>query len=415
MRDPYECVIRYNQTRNAQFLPIKYKLMASSVFRFFRGSCHLFYQDLVEQQSWKDQTLSWICGDLHVENFGSYRSRHQVVYFDLNDFDEAVLAYPTWEVARFICSIFLAGKELNLQDADLKTIAIQLLDEYLNALKFGKAYAVEKETVDGMLKKYIKTVSERDHIAFIESRTTLDKNSNYRYLLIDQKKYFEIESKDLKAELIVAFSSHLNSTNGQKKPIIEILDVAIRVAGTGSIGLNRYVFLAYNTDTKIYTLFDMKQAQISSLPLSPFLKNEQPEWSDQAQRIQFIQTLMEYEIPAWLSTISFQQQAFIVKTLQPEQDKIDFRECVDKPKKFTDACYNMARLIAYAQLRSAGRKGSSNADELIRFAEQGELWKTQLLEYTYNYAQQVEQDYQSFCKSYASQNPDASKTKVKSK
>lgn len=145
----------------------------------------------------------------------------------------------------------------------------------------------------------------------------------------------------------------------------------------------------------------MKQAQASSLSLSPFLKIEQPEWDDQAQRIQFIQTLMQYQIPAQLSRLDFQGQAYIVKALQPEQDKIDFKQCVDKPKKFTDACYNMARLIAYAQLRSAGRKGSSTADELINFAEQAELWKTQLLKYTYNYAQQVEQDYQSFCKSYA--------------
>ena len=190
MRDPYERVISFNRSRDAVFLPFKYKLMASSAFRFFRGSCHLFYEDLAQQQTWKDQTLTWICGDLHVENFGSYRSRHQVVYFDLNDFDEAVLAYPTWEIARFICSIYLAGKELNIQDVDLKTIASQLLDDYLNALKLGKAFAVEKETVDGILKKYIKTVSERDPNAFLDSHSVLDKTTHQRRLIIDQKKYF---------------------------------------------------------------------------------------------------------------------------------------------------------------------------------------------------------------------------------
>lgn len=61
----------------------------------------------------------------------------------------------------------------------------------------------------------------------------------------------------------------------------------------------------------------------------------------------------------------------------------------------------MARLLAYAQLCSVGRKGSPNADELINFAQHVELLKTQLLKYTYNYAQQVEQDYQHFCQSYA--------------
>ena len=417
MRDPYERVLEFNQSRDPHFLPFKYKLMASSAFRFFRGSCHLFYEDLATQQTWKDHTLSWICGDLHVENFGSYRSRHQVVYFDLNDFDESTLAHPTWEVSRFICSIFLAGKELNIQDKDLKGIAEQLLNEYLNALKLGKAYAVEKETVDGILKKYIKTVSERDPIVFLDSHSSFDKATNQRRLIIDQKKYFTIDSKELKTDLTRAFSTYLNTLNGQNKVKLsyQVLDVAIRVAGTGSIGLNRYVFLAYENEMKTYVLFDMKQSQPSSLTLTPFLKNEQPAWLDQAQRIKTIQTLMEYEIPAWLSTFDFQQQAYIVKALQPDQDKIDFKQCEDKPKKFTDACYNMARLIAYAQLRSTGRNGSSSADDLIKFAEQADLWKTQLLEYTYNYAQQVEQDYQSFCKSYASQNVVQSKPKTKSK
>ncbi|MFW1798701.1 DUF2252 domain-containing protein [Acinetobacter nematophilus] len=409
MRDPFERICSFNQSRDAQFTAMKYTLMTSSAFRFFRGSCHLYYEDLAAQQTWSDLTTTWICGDLHVENFGSYRSRHQVVYFDLNDFDEAILAHPTWDVSRFICSIFLAGKALNITDENLKIIAEQLLDEYIKALAFGKAYAVEKETVDGMLKKYIQMVSERDFIEFIETHSVLDKKTQQRYLKIDQKKYFKIDSKKRYAELISMFTTYLNPPAQQ--PIIrwQVLDVAVRVAGTGSIGLDRYVFLVYDSDNKNYILFDVKQAQTSSLSLSPFLKIEQPEWTDQAQRIQFIQTLMQYETPAELSRLDFNGQAYIVKALQPEQDKIDFKQCMDKPKKFTDACYNMARLIAYAQLRSAGRKGSSNADELINFAQDAALWKTQLLKYTYNYAQQVEQDYQSFCKSYAAVMADSSK------
>lgn len=409
MRDSYERIMQFNQTRDALFLPIKYKLMASSAFRFFRGSCHLFYEDLSQKQTWKDETKAWVCGDLHVENFGSYRSRHQVVYFDLNDFDEGILAYPTWELSRFLCSIFLAGKELNLKDEELKNIAKDLLEEYLKALKVGKAFAVEKETVDGMLKKYIKSVSERDPIAFIDAHSSLDKGANQRHLIIDQKKYFEIKPASLKELLLKEFTEYLNALNNATTLNFKVIDVAIRVAGTGSVGLSRYVFLVCD-DNKNYSLFDMKLAQASSL--SPFLKDQNVVWSNEAQRIQFIQTLMQYEVPAWLSTINFQGNSYIVKALQPEQDKIDFKQCVDKPKKFTDACYNMARLIAYAQLRSSGHKGSSIADELINFAEQADLWKTQLLEYTYNYVHQVELDYQNFCQRY-SENSTENKLKIK--
>ena len=402
MRDVYERVIEFNQHRDARFLPLKYKLMTSSAFRFFRGSCHLFYQDLIQQQTWQDQTLAWICGDLHIENFGSYKSAQNVVYFDLNDFDEAVLAYPSWEAVRFICSIFLAGNALKLQDHDLKIIAESLLNEYLTALQQGKAFALEQQTLEGLLKKYIKTVAERDPIAFLDLHSQLNEHKQ-RVLIADQKKYFPIGSKSMKQQLITEFQQHLNSQNEQNETQLQVLDVAIRVAGTGSIGLSRYVFLVEQSVQQQYYLYDVKQAQSSSITVPAMLSKQQPLWQSEAERIQTIQNYMQYITPAGLSHFSFQGQSYVVKALQSEQDKIDFKQCIEKPKKFTDACHYLARLMAYAQIRSAGRNGSANIDGLIDFAAHSQVWKTQLLEYAYNYYQQVLHDYAVFCKAYALQ------------
>ena len=182
-----------------------------------------------------------------------------------------------------------------------------------------------------------------------------------------------------------------------------MIDVAIRVAGTGSIGLNRYVFLVYNPTLQDYSFFDVKQAQASSLTLMPYLDNMQSSWQNQAERIQTIQNYMQYIVPASLSSFSFQNDMYLVKQLQPEQDKITFKDYIDKPHKIIEAWQSMARLIAYAQIRSAGRHGSNNIDALITFATQSEKWKPQLQEYAYNYAQQVLQDYHHFCHAYAEQ------------
>lgn len=399
MPNVYERVMQYNQNRDPKFLAIKYKLMSSGAFRFFRGSCHLFYEDLATKQAWTDANKAWICGDMHVENFGSYRSHSKVVYFDLNDFDEAVLAHPTWEISRFLCSIYLAGKELNLSDQALKTIVELLLEEYLNALKKGKAYAIEKESIQGILKKYIKTVELRDDTEFLNARSKLVAEKK-RSILIDNKKYFEIEDKKLKTQLMTYFSNYLNTLESNEQKNFDVQDVAIRVAGTGSIGLKRYVFMVFQKDIQNFGLFDVKQAQVSSLTLTPFLKIEQPNWKNQAERIQTIQQFMEYVTPGWLSRINIDDDYFIVKELQPEQDKMDFSLCTDKPKKFTDACHYMAQLIAYAQLRSAGRKGSDNIDTLIEFANNAEQWKAQLLDYVYNYYLQVLEDFTEFSKAY---------------
>ena len=396
MRDIYQNVMQFNQNRDARFLPSKYKLMASSAFRFFRGSCHLFYQDLAQNQTWQDQTLAWVCGDLHLENFGSYKSDHGVVYFDLNDFDEAVLAHPSWDVSRFICSIFLEGKELNLAESLVQNSAELVLTAYIEALHAGKAYAVEKESIDGVLKKYIKAVSERDPIEFLNSKSVLSEK-NKRTLLIDHKKIFTIENQQLRQALLDRFQQFLNTDKYQ------ILDVAIRVAGTGSIGLNRYIFLVFDQTVQDYLFFDVKQTQPSSLTLMPDLKNIQPPWQNQAERIQTIQNYMQYIIPAFLSSFSFHNDTYLVKQLQPEQDKITFKDYIDKPHKIIEAWQSMARLIAYAQIRSAGRNGSDNIDALITFATQSEKWKPQLQEYAYNYAQQVLQDYDHFCQVYTEQ------------
>ena len=396
MRDVYQSVMQFNQNRDARFLPSKYKLMASSAFRFFRGSCHLFYQDLAQNQTWQDQTLAWVCGDLHLENFGSYKSDHGVVYFDLNDFDEAVLAHPSWDVSRFICSIFLEGKELNLAESLVQNSAELVLTAYIEALHAGKAYAVEKESIDGVLKKYIKAVSERDPIEFLNSKSVLSEK-NKRTLLIDHKKIFTIENQQLRQALLDRFQQFLNTDKYQ------ILDVAIRVAGTGSIGLNRYIFLVFDQTVQDYLFFDVKQTQPSSLTLMPDLKTIQPPWQNQAERIQTIQNYMQYIIPAFLSSFSFHNDTYLVKQLQPEQDKITFKDYIDKPHKIIEAWQSMARLIAYAQIRSAGRNGSDNIDALITFATQSEKWKPQLQEYAYNYAQQVLQDYDHFCQVYTEQ------------
>jgi len=92
------------QLFNKDLLPdkvqLKYEAMTENAFRFFRGTCHLFYEDLANAAPLPLSPQAWICGDLHIENFGSYKGDNKLVYFDLNDFDESVLAPAAYELAR---------------------------------------------------------------------------------------------------------------------------------------------------------------------------------------------------------------------------------------------------------------------------------------------------------------------------
>jgi uncharacterized protein (DUF2252 family) len=118
-----ERIKEFNKERLPQYTALKYQMMSQSAFRFFRGTCHLFYEDLSKNEKIPESPLAWICGDLHLENFGSYKGDNRLEYFDLNDFDEAVLAPALWELARMVTSIFVGFDSLKISLQQAKDAA----------------------------------------------------------------------------------------------------------------------------------------------------------------------------------------------------------------------------------------------------------------------------------------------------
>ncbi|WP_040579625.1 DUF2252 family protein [Methylobacter tundripaludum] len=97
-RNVIERILIFNQGRDPDRLIMKYCAMRTDAFAFLRGTCHLFYQDWPANSPLNDAPSAWICGDLHLENFGSFKGENRLTYFDINDFDEAALAPATWEL-----------------------------------------------------------------------------------------------------------------------------------------------------------------------------------------------------------------------------------------------------------------------------------------------------------------------------
>ena len=79
---------KFNADRDPEMLRLKYEALLESPFRFFRGTCHLFYEDIPEKSFILKSPGTWICGDLHLENFGTFKGNNMLAYFDMNDFDE---------------------------------------------------------------------------------------------------------------------------------------------------------------------------------------------------------------------------------------------------------------------------------------------------------------------------------------
>ena len=389
-----ESVKQFNTGRNSELLKIKYKNMRSSAFVFYRGSCHLFYEAIPEKSFFSQTPKSWLCGDLHLENLGCYKADNRAIYFDINDFDEAALASCLFDVARLLTSIMLAASDtLKIDQETAEQLCKRFLKVYAQTLEQGTARFVEKQIAHGVLKTFLKDIQTRKRKDFIKKRT--EKINNKRKLLVKYKEISEI-SKEQKQQIIDTIDAW--AENQPDPEFYKVLDVARRVAGTGSLGLERYQLLVKGHGKGEHYLLDMKIANKSCL--NSILKLKQPVYNNEAERIIQIQQRMQIFPQALLNSIQFNGQWFLLKELQPSQDKIDLTECKGDIDKINLVIDTFAAIVAWDQLRSSGRQGSATADKLISFAGLFPEWSEQVMSYSMDYAQQVQKDYQEYCAAY---------------
>lgn len=388
-----ERITAFNSNRLPDMLKLKYKTMSANSFSFFRGTCHLFYEDLAKANAMPPSPLTWICGDLHLENFGSFKGDNHMVYFDLNDFDEALLAPAAWELVRLVTSIFIAFDNLGLDEGEAFKVAQKYLNTYSSALIKGKAISIDPRTAAGIVCSFLTTVEKRKQKELLKKRTKI-KNGK-RVFLQDTERHFKI-SPELKKEL----NSFIDSWIAESVYAhfnFKVVDSIFRLAGTGSIGVKRYLFLLESREVKNKFLFlDMKQELASSV--APYLHVKQPIWTSEAQRAIAVKERMQNVSPALLGASVFQNEPYVLQQMQPTEDKINFELIKGRYKNLDLVIDDMAKLTASAQLRSSGRQGSAIADELMAFGLIGQWQK--ILIYAVQYAQQVKKDYKDFITGY---------------
>jgi uncharacterized protein (DUF2252 family) len=369
---------------------LKYKAMSGNPFRFFRGTCHIFYEDLAKVETFPVSPPAWLCGDLHLENFGSFRGNNRMEYFDLNDFDEAILGPALWEVARVITSIYVAFDLLGLKKTDIDELAKLFLEKYTATLKYGKSIYIDPRTATGLVRGFLKSANLINEKALL-GKMAIIKDDHYS-IKINNQTHFKLEKK-LKKELLLLIKHWIKKTNTWPDNY-RVLDAAFRVAGTGSVGLKRYMFLLQNKTDKYKFLFlEMKAAARSSV--LPYIKISQPVWPSEAERVITAKKRMQNVSPALLSTINFQEQDYVIQEMQPIADKIGFEIMPGNKKGVVTILLDMAILTASAQLRSGGIQGSATIDELTSFAGNNG-WHKPLLDYAKKYSTQVKSDYQQF-------------------
>jgi uncharacterized protein (DUF2252 family) len=380
-------IAAYNRDCDPKLLHYKYERMAVNAFAFFRGTCHLFYEDWPAKTTLDDAPVAWLCGDLHLENFGCYKGDNRQVYFDINDFDEAALAPVSCDLTRLVASVTLAADAYRSADEKLHGLEAATIAAYAKALETGKERWIERETASGMIGDLLRHARNRDRKSFLDKRTVVEDGRRRLAIIPGKTAGLGKAERKLAVEIV-------RQIPGQSAGFLEPLDVKRRIAGTGSLGLPRYVVLVEGRGSPDGNhLIDVKWARPPAIESRR--GGSQPAWGSTAERVVTLQRRLQAVAPALLHHVTTDGGSWTVRELQPMEDALDLARAgptADALQFFVTCC---AELTAWAHLRGSGRQGSATADELIGFAGKSK-WIGRVLDYANEYAEKARQDWQSF-------------------
>ena len=372
-------VEQFNGQRPVSLQKIKYDKMKKDPFSFFRGSCHLFHED------WPMNFASgaigaeidrapqlFICGDLHLENFGTYKAADRQVYFGINDFDEGMYASLNRDITRLTVSLLLVAEMLGLEKSDESKIATILLDNYRQTLLSGQRQQLI--AAQGVVGDLLVKAADRSRLDLLKKYLG-DVNSDE----LQEKDGRILAIADSQKEQVLAVY-HKWAKQQSQPEFYECLDIKQRLAGLGSLGVDRYLLLVAGKGERQRYLLDLKE-QPPTISANP--------WSSSGQRVLAVQSLRQSPLPALLGELSINQKSFTLRELQPSQDKITCDAENINSDDLQQLVPIVGRVTAWSHLQT------DKVAEVLDYAG-GEGWCSIVLEYATEYAQQVKADYQEF-------------------
>ena len=379
---------RYNRGREPERLAIKYARMRSSAFVFLRGTAHLFYEDWPRRSPLNAAPKAWICGDLHLENFGGYVAADGHEYFDVCDFDEAARAPVTWELARLCVSLLLAASTIGMKKGESQTLINRCLDGYATALADGPIAPVDAKTTQTDLRQFLHHLSSNHYDAFLTART-FGEGATRRLRILKNKTLpaRPAETKRLKRW----WKRHCR--NPDIRRFGNLLDVARRITGAGSLGVHRYALLVAAGDE--VRLLELKEAvpaamiRLHSAPANP--------WPNEGARVTAVQRRAQAAPPRLLAAVEIDKQSFILRELHPGDDKLTVAPGKAQRQGLARLARWLGRVAASSHRRTAGWKGAAPAAEFKAFAK-GKAWRKQVTDYARAYKKIVERDWALFKK-----------------
>jgi uncharacterized protein (DUF2252 family) len=302
--DPVALLEEQNLTREQDLVPVRHGRMLVSPFTFYRGAAKIMAADLKDTP--RAGLRVQLCGDAHLSNFGVFASPERNLLFDLNDFDETLPGPFEYDVKRMAASFTIAARnnaftkeetrdaaltavrgyrEAMAEFAQMRTLDIwyarlseeQLMEAINLAVASQKGKALKK-AAQGMEKTARQNVAKAHTRDSLQALSKLAERVDGEYRIVSQPPIV-IPVRDLadtygmsgdeveKAvrEQLRAYRATLPDDRRHLLERFEVIDVARKVVGVGSVGTRAFIALLQGRDQEDPLFLQVKEATKSVL------------------------------------------------------------------------------------------------------------------------------------------------------
>jgi uncharacterized protein (DUF2252 family) len=302
--DPVALLEEQDATREQDLVPVRHGRMMVSPFTFYRGAAKIMAADLKDTP--RAGLNAQLCGDAHLSNFGLFASPERALLFDVNDFDETLPGPFEYDVKRMSASFTIAARNNGFTKAETREATMTSVSAYREAMagfaqmgvmdiwyahlseeQLGAAIKdAARSQTDKEQKKEAKRGQKRAKKVALKAHTRdslqalskLAEKVDGRYRIVSQPPIV-IPARDLGAsfgmsadelqhtihEQLRAYRATLQDDRRQLLERFEVIDVARKVVGVGSVGTRAFIALLQGRDDQDPLFLQVKEATSSVL------------------------------------------------------------------------------------------------------------------------------------------------------
>jgi uncharacterized protein (DUF2252 family) len=406
-KDPVAILEAQAKTRLQELVPVRYARMLQSPFAFLRGTAAVMAQDLSPSPVTGLQVQ--LCGDMHVSNFGVFASAERNLVFGINDFDETIPGPWEWDLKRLATSAVVAGQFVGKDKECCESFSRAVVSSYRQHIReyaemgyLATWYSVihEKDVLaavpSGLLVKWQKALDKAkkgSHLQVLEKMTDLVDN---KQRIVENAPFVVRETKTetgtpIREAVGLFLEQYLSSISADRKQLIsryQILDVARKVVGVGSVGTRCWVGFMRGIDESDPLFLQVKEAEESVL--APYLKG--PVYQNQGLRVVSGQRLIQGSPDILLGWGLLDKIHFYVRQLRDMKGSYEFNPQTTSRKGMETYCNLCGWALALAHAKSG------DAAMIAGYLGKTDEIDEALTKFAFAYSEQNERDYEELKK-----------------